>query len=258
MTSATEDTGFADRLRAQHGPALAVGEDCDLSGDFVIELAPDARLTIGHHVSIRRGTTIQVHRGATIAIGDYAAIEENVLLCAMVGIRLGTGCAPANYVDIHDHREGPTTNASSGQLAPRASGIAAAPIVIEPGATLSSKVAVTPGVRVSAHSVVGVNAVVSRSIPQDTVAAGVPAAARRHIDGTAHPVIEDRRTLTVGFFGTVIMEHLEGFNTQLTDQANLPEIGSKVTAEGWRERGWVHRLALSLEVQRKCSTDTAL
>ena len=42
------------------------------------------------------------------------------------------------------------------------------------------------------------------------------------------------------------MEHLEAVNAQMTTQANLPEVGSKVTVEGWHQRGWVHRLALSL------------
>ncbi len=248
MTSAAEDTAVAERLRAEHGPALTIGEDCDLPDDLVIELDPGARLTIGRHVSIRRGTTIQVHRGATIAIGDYAAVGENVFLSAMVGIRLGAGCALSNYVDIHDHnhRERSAANVPDGQLTPWASGFEAAPIVIEPGATISNKVSVTAGVRVGANSLVGANAAVSRSIPPDTVAAGVPAAARRRINGTTVPVADDRRTLTIGFFGTSIMEHLEGFSTRLADQANLPEIGSKVTVEGWRQRGWVHRLALDL------------
>jgi acetyltransferase-like isoleucine patch superfamily enzyme len=248
MTSATEDTRVADRLRLVHGPALTLGEDCELPDDLVIELDPDARLTIGHHVSIRRGTTIQVHRRATVAIGDYVAIGENVFLSAMVGIRLGTGCALSNYVDIHDHnhRERSAANVPDGQLTPWASGFEAAPIVIEPGAIISNKVSVTAGVRVGANSLIGANAVVSRSIPPDTVAAGVPAVVRRRIDGTTIAVADDRRTLTIGFFGTSIMEHLEGFNVQLTNQANLPEIGSKVTVEGWRQRGWVHRLALDL------------
>lgn len=52
--------------------------------------------------------------------------------------------------------------------------------------------------------------------------------------------------LTIGFFGTSIMAHLEAFNAQLTTQAALPEIGSQVTVQGWHQRGWVHRLALSL------------
>ncbi|MFE9424184.1 SGNH/GDSL hydrolase family protein [Kitasatospora sp. NPDC006697] len=54
------------------------------------------------------------------------------------------------------------------------------------------------------------------------------------------------RTLTVGFFGTSIMEHLEAFNAGMVNQGDLPAVGSTVTVEGWRRRGWVHRLALSL------------
>ncbi|GAA2255220.1 hypothetical protein GCM10010430_43770 [Kitasatospora cystarginea] len=56
--------------------------------------------------------------------------------------------------------------------------------------------------------------------------------------------------LTVGFFGTSIMEHLEAYNTQMTNQANLPKAGTMVTVEGWHQRGWVHRLALSLRAAR--------
>ena len=59
--------------------------------------------------------------------------------------------------------------------------------------------------------------------------------------------IEDRRTLAFGWFGTSIMEHLEGYNAQLVNQANLPEIGSKVTVETWHRRGYVHRLHLGLQ-----------
>jgi len=248
MTSTSQDLSVADRLRAQHGPALTLGRDCDLPDDLVIELDTDAHLTIGDRVSIRRGTTIQVLRGATIAIGNDVAIGEHVFISAMAGIRLGDGAALSNMVDLHDHnhRERSTTHMPGGELVPWASGFEAAPIVIEPGAILSNKVTVTGGVRIGANALVGANAVVSRSIPPDTKATGVPATARRRFDGAAVPVIEDRRTLSVGFFGTSIMEHLEGYNTQLIEQANLPQIGSKVTVQGWHQRGWVHRLALSL------------
>ncbi|MEY9956766.1 SGNH/GDSL hydrolase family protein [Streptacidiphilus sp. MAP5-52] len=66
--------------------------------------------------------------------------------------------------------------------------------------------------------------------------------------GVAHMTSlgEARRTLAVAFFGTSIMEHLEAFNTQMTNQAALPPGGTRVTVEGWHRRGWVHRLALSL------------
>ncbi|MFI1648244.1 GDSL-type esterase/lipase family protein [Streptomyces avidinii] len=248
MTSTTSAPNTtAERLRAEHGPALTLGKDCDLPDDLVIEIDHGAHLTIGDRVSIRRGSTIQVHRGATVAIGHDVAIGEHTFISAMAGIRIGDGAALSNMVDLHDHNHRPRTaaNVPTGQLVPWASGFEAAPIVIEPGAILSNKVTVTAGVRIGANALVGANAVVSHSIAPDTVAAGVPAAARRAFDGASVPRV-DRRTLTVGFFGTSIMEHLEAYNGQMTTQANLPDIGSKVTVEGWHQRGWVHRLALAL------------
>ncbi|MFF8786731.1 GDSL-type esterase/lipase family protein [Streptomyces sp. NPDC015125] len=237
----------AERLRAEHGPALTLGDDCDLPDDLQVEIDPGAHLSLGDRVSIRRGSTIQVHRGATIAIGDDVAIGEHTFISAMVGISIGAGAALSNMVDLHDHnhRARSATNTPDGELVPCASGFEGAPIVIEPGATLSNKVTITAGVRIGANALVGANAVVSRSIAPDTVATGVPATGHRTFDGVPVPR-EHPRTLTVGFFGTSIMEHLEAVNAQMTTQANLPEVGSKVTVEGWAQRGWVHRLTLSL------------
>ncbi|MFJ5635172.1 GDSL-type esterase/lipase family protein [Streptomyces goshikiensis] len=248
MTSTiSPEHSVADRLRAKHGPAITLGDDCDLPDDLKIEIDPGAHLTLGNGVSIRRGSTIQVHPGATVAIGDDVAIGEHTFISAMVGISIGTGAALSNMVDLHDHNHRPRTaaNTPDGNVLPWSSGFEGAPIVIEPGATLSNKITVTAGVRIGANTLIGANAVVSHSIAPDTVAAGVPASGRRTFDGVPTPR-ENPRTLTLGLFGTSIMEHLEAVNTQMTTQANLPEIGSKVTVEGWRQRGWVHRLALSL------------
>lgn len=50
----------------------------------------------------------------------------------------------------------------------------------------------------------------------------------------------------VAWFGDSIMEHLEGYAAPLFDQAALPAVGSAVTVESWRHRGYVERLRLSL------------
>jgi acetyltransferase-like isoleucine patch superfamily enzyme len=243
MTSTTSpDRSVAERLRAEHGPALTLGDGCALPDDLVVEIAADAHLTIGDRVSIRRGSTIQVHRGATVVIGDDVSKGECTFISAMAGIRLGDGCTLSNRVDLHDHTHRPVAHPPSGQPVPWVSGFEAAPIIIEAGAILSPKVTVTGGVRIGANAVVGANSVVSHSIAPET---GVPADIRRTFAGAPAPR-GDVRTLTVGFFGTSIMEHLEAFNSRMTTQADLPEPGSQVTVEGWHSRGWVHRLVLSL------------
>ncbi|MGB6164291.1 MAG: GDSL-type esterase/lipase family protein [Pseudonocardiaceae bacterium] len=250
MTSTDADTTVADRLRQQHGEALTIGRNCDLPADLLIELDEGAQVVLGDRVSIRRGTTIQAHRGAIVIIDNDVAIGENVFISAMVAIRLGDGCALSNMVDLHDHnhRERSAAHAPDGELVPWAGGFTGAPIIIEPGVLISNKTSVTAGVRIGHNAIVGANAVVSHSIAPDTVAAGIPAASRRHFDGAPVPTIEDRRTLAFGWFGTSIMEHLEGYNAQLVNQASLPKIGSTVTVETWHRRGYVQRLHLGLQV----------
>lgn len=109
----------------------------------MVEIDDDAYLTLGDRVAIRRGTTIQAHRGAMIAIGNDVAIGENCFLSAMAGIRLGDGSALSNMVDIHDHNhhERSVVRVPGGHLLPWASGFSTAPIVVEPGAIISNKVA---------------------------------------------------------------------------------------------------------------------
>jgi acetyltransferase-like isoleucine patch superfamily enzyme/lysophospholipase L1-like esterase len=253
--ASSADTGVdlpsvtAERLRAQFGEAVEIGRECDIAPAVLIELDPGAALVIGDRVCIRRGTTIQVHRGATILIGNDVAIGENVFISAMVGIRLGDGCALSNMVDLHDHnhRERSQAHAPDADLVPWAGGFEGAPIVVEPGALISNKVSITGGVRVGHNALVTANSVVTRSVVPDSIAAGVPAASLRSFEGAPVPVIEDRRTLAFGWFGTSIMEHLEGFNAQMFNQADLPEVGSAVTVESWRSRGYVQRLHLGLQ-----------
>ncbi|WP_055530110.1 GDSL-type esterase/lipase family protein [Streptomyces graminilatus] len=246
MTSTTSpDRSVAERLSAEHGPALTLGDSCTLPDDLVVEIAPGAHLTIGDRVSIGRGCTIQVHRGATVAIGDDVSMGECIFVSAMAGIRLGDGCTLSSTVDLRDHTRRPVAHPPGGQSVPWTSGFEAAPIIIEAGAILSPKVTVTAGVRIGANARVGANTVVSYSIAPDAVDTGVPAGTRRTVEGAPAPR-DDVRTLSVGFFGTSIMEHLEAFNSRMTTQADLPEPGSRVTVEGWHSRGWVHRLALSL------------
>lgn len=240
---------IVDQLRSRFGSAIRIGQGCDLASDLCVEIDDGGFLAVGDRVSIRRGTTIQVHRGGTIVIGDDVAIGENTFLSSMVGIRLGDGVGISNMVDIHDHnhRERSRAHVPDGEPTPWASGFAGAPVIIETGALISNKVSVTAGVRVGQNTVVGANSTVTRSLGPNTVAAGAPAQPIRTFDGPL-ATTEDRHEIRVGWFGTSIMEHLEGYNAQMVTQANLPAVGSSIPVEAWRNRGYVQRLHLALQV----------
>ncbi|WP_370131350.1 GDSL-type esterase/lipase family protein [Streptacidiphilus sp. EB103A] len=223
--------------------AIDIGRYSDLPDDLVLDVAPGGRLTIGERVSIGPGSTIRVHRGATLAIGDDVPIGESTFISAMVGIRIGDGCALSDEVVLRDHRPRSVGDGFAGT--PGDSRVEAAPIFVEPGATIAAEVTVTGGVRIGANALVGGHAVVSRSVAPRSVGA-------TNVRGSAHTrtALEDRRTLTIGCFGTSITEHFEAFSPQMACQAGLPPVGSTVTVESWQRRGWVHRLALALRAAR--------
>ena len=247
MTVPTDPTVAAE-LRSRFGTAITIGEDCDLTADLCVEIDDDAILVLGDRVSIRRGTTIQAHCGSHVRIGDDVAIGEHVFISAMVGVIIGDGVGISNMVDMHDHnhRERSTVHLPDATLTPWASGFAAAPIVIETGAVISNKATIAAGCRVGQNTIIGANATVTRSIGPNTIAAGSPAHPIRTFDGMLSPA-EDRATLHLAWFGTSIMEHLEAYNTRMSTQADLPPVGTGVTVEGWRKRGYVQQLHLGIQ-----------
>ncbi|RSM45681.1 hypothetical protein DMB66_50590, partial [Actinoplanes sp. ATCC 53533] len=214
---------LSDDLKTRFGDAIWIGADCDLPADLCVEIDADAVLVLGDRVSIRRGTTIQVHRGATVAIGDDVAIGENTFISAMIGIRIGAGVGISNMVDLHDHnhRDRSIAHLPDGEPTPWASGFAGAPIIIETGAVISAKVSITAGVRIGQNTIIGANSTATRSIGPNTVAAGSPATAKRTFDALLSDT-EPRYEVGVAWFGTSIMQHFEGFNAQMVTQAALP------------------------------------
>jgi acetyltransferase-like isoleucine patch superfamily enzyme len=237
-------------LEARFGSALRIGTGCELAADLAVELDDDAVLVLGDRVTIRRGTTIQVHRGATVTIGNDVAIGEHTFISAMIGIRIGDGAALSNMVDLHDHNhpDRSVSHLRGGELTPGASGFTGAPIIIESGALIANKVSITAGVRIGQNTMVGAGSTLTRSVGPNRVAAGSPATVKRTFDALLRAT-ETRPTISFAWYGTSIMQHFEGYNARMATQADLPDIGSTVTVEEWRNRGYVDRLHTTLQTR---------
>lgn len=105
------------------------------------------RLSIGEHVMINIGCVFDL--SAPITIGDETAIGHEVMIL--------------------------TSSHHIGQPSRRAGPLTAEPVVIEPGAWLGARSIVLPGVTVGAGSVIGAGAIVTKSVPANTLVGGVPA-----------------------------------------------------------------------------------
>lgn len=156
-------------------------------------LAPSARLRIGPRVTTERkfgGVSFLLEEGAVVEIGEDTWLRTElgpVYICAFAGARMRigpdgllNGChlsakseltlgrrvwiGPGSRVFDSDQHDLDTEHPE-----------VAEPVRIDDHAWVSSDVTVLKGVRIGAHSVVGARSLVTREIPEHTLAYGVPA-----------------------------------------------------------------------------------
>jgi len=120
-------------------------------------------------------------------IGEECIINDAVFFNLGAPIRLGKGIAigPRCLFITESHRLGRSTF--------RAGDLFVAPIEVGDGAWLGSCVTVLPGVTIGRGAVVAAGAVVTKDIPANTVAAGVPAKVAKELteDGIALAPVEE-------------------------------------------------------------------
>lgn len=143
---------------------------CD--GEGVVQVAERTRL--GGPLSVRYGTgaTMLQARGknAVIRIGRHCAFSNNVCVIAAESVEIGNDCLIGDLVSIMDsdfHAVAPDQR--------RTGPVKTAPVKLESNVWLGSRVIVQKGVTIGANSIVAPNAVVTSSIPANSMAGGVPA-----------------------------------------------------------------------------------
>ncbi|WDF59116.1 acyltransferase [Flavobacterium sp. KACC 22758] len=116
-----------------------------------------------------------------ICIGDNVSIQKDCHIGAINQIIIGNNVLLASKVYISDHFHG-EINLEAIQLPPAKRKLyTKGSVVIENNVWLGEGVVVLPGVRIGENSIVGANAVVTKSIPKNCVAGGNPAKIIREI-----------------------------------------------------------------------------
>lgn len=110
-----------------------------------------------------------------IIIGDNVSIQKDCHIGAINKIIIGNNVLIASRVYICDHSHGETTKEDL-LLPPGDRKLySKGPIVIEDNVWLGEGVVVLAGVTIGENSIIGANAVVTKSLPKNCVAAGNPA-----------------------------------------------------------------------------------
>jgi maltose O-acetyltransferase len=110
-----------------------------------------SRLTVGESVIINAGCTFDLN--AAITIGDRVAVGHEVLILTS------------------SHEVGPSTW--------RAGSVFTAPVHIADGAWVGARSVILPGVTIGRGAIVAAGSVVTKDVPEDALAGGVPAVVRR-------------------------------------------------------------------------------
>lgn len=155
------------------GSRIRIGTRCVLCSDSDVNA-----LGINHPVVIRT-----MRPGAEIVIGEDTGMSGGSI-CASSSIRIGKGCligANVTLVDTDFH----ATNPVNRRYNRNPDEIAVAPIVIEDNVFIGADVFVLKGVTIGKNSVIGAGSVVTRDIPENSIAAGNPAKIVRYLDRTS-------------------------------------------------------------------------
>jgi len=144
----------------------------DLDGSGLVTL--EDKVALGYRLAPRSGNgevRLQArYASSRIRIGESTAMSNNVTIIAVNSVEVGARCLLGDHTLILDsdfhHMDPRMRNAPNPPTAP---------VSIESDVWIGSRVTILKGVRIGARSVIAAGAVVTKSIPPDSLAAGVPA-----------------------------------------------------------------------------------
>lgn len=140
------------------GGRLEIGDiTYRLGAGIIVRASNNGVVTIGKQVTLRRFITL--HAYERIEIGDYSRIGE--------------------MVTIRDHNHFSELEDVPGE----SKGFQSAPIIIGKNVWGGVKATIMPGVTVGDNAIIGANAVVTKDIPANAVAVGIPAKVIRYQTG---------------------------------------------------------------------------
>jgi acetyltransferase-like isoleucine patch superfamily enzyme len=157
-----------------HCPRLTVGPQCFIDEGVTIYAHEDGgEVRLGRGVHLYRGTIIEIGSGGSVIIGDDTHVQSHCNIKGFLGstiIGKGVQIAPHCGLSPYEH------DFEKLDVDIREQGIiSSGDIVIGDNAWLGLNVQVLDGVTIGEGTVIGAGAVVTKPLPANVVAVGVPA-----------------------------------------------------------------------------------
>ena len=164
------------RVKVRHGYQLTAEKNLILDDNVSINALSVNGIKLGHHVSIARDsilfcTGVIAQKGTGITIGDRTGIGARAFLAGQGGITIGNDVITGPNIQVFSENH----NFSDTSLTIKEQGVTKQPVVIGNNCWLGGGVTILAGVTIGDGCVIASGAVVTKSIPANSIVAGVPA-----------------------------------------------------------------------------------
>lgn len=141
------------------------------------EIHGSGQIHFGKNLFLYRELYLETQEKGVISLGDDVVLSRGVHVVAFTQISIGTGTMIGEYSSLRD------ANHQFGKdISLRQAGHTCAPIHIGSNVWIGRGSTVLAGVTIGDNSVIGANAVVTKSIPANTLAIGIPARPLKRFD----------------------------------------------------------------------------
>lgn len=149
---------------------IVIGDNVRITGAISLKNRENGRIEIGSNVLLEDGVRLVSARDGVIRIGDDSALTREANLVGGADILIGRKCVlgPRVTINANDH-------ATARDQFIRDQGFVHAPVILEDDCWTGANVVIVKGVTLARGTVVGANAVVTKSTEPYSIVAGVPA-----------------------------------------------------------------------------------
>ena len=150
-------------------PRVTWGKGCDVRAGLRLRTGPASVVSFGVQCVLDYDMTVECY--GSLLVGSRTIFGHHCTLASLETISIGEDCLIAELVSIRDHDHG----FDSLEIPVREQGYKSAPVHIGRNVWLGAKVTVVRGVSIGDNAIIGANAVVTKDIPANAIAVGVPA-----------------------------------------------------------------------------------
>ena len=168
-----KETGFIEHTAIISHPDFTFGKHCFIGERVIIhERRKGGHVRLGNYVELIQDTILETGVGGSVTIGNHASIHTGCHIMSYVApITIGEGVMIANSCNLFSYNHGVSKNEPIRKQPLESTG----PIDIKDEAWLGTNVTVLQNVTIGYGAVVGAGSLVTKDIPDNAVAAGVPA-----------------------------------------------------------------------------------